>query len=127
MKYGFFDSSEFESKDGAKSPFGESVVRPELIQLLNRIRGRYGKPVVVNSAYRSPTHNASVGGADNSFHVKGLAADIRPLAKNADDLCELQDICLTINTNGGVGLYDTFVHVDARGARARWDERKFGD
>lgn len=30
MKIGYFDTKEFESKDGAKSPFGETVVRKEL-------------------------------------------------------------------------------------------------
>lgn len=49
----------------------------------------------------------------NSFHVQGLAADIRP--ERQKDLADLQDLCLDLNERGGVGLYDTFVHVDARG------------
>jgi uncharacterized protein YcbK (DUF882 family) len=35
----------------------------------------------------------------------------------------LQAIADRINVFGGVGFYDTFVHVDARGKRARWDYR----
>lgn len=121
MQVGFFDTKEFESKDGAKSPYGAMVVRPELAALLNRIRRAWGKPVIVNSAYRSPEHNRKVGGVDNSYHVQGLAADIRP--ENHDDLPEFQDLCQEININGGVGLYNTFCHVDARGKRAFWDNR----
>ena len=121
MKIGYFDTKEFESKDGAKSPFGETVVRKELVHLLNRIREKWGKPIIVNCAYRSPEHNKAVGGAENSYHVQGLAADIRP--ENLEDLPELQDLCLDMVTDGGFGIYNTFVHVDARGRRARWDSR----
>lgn len=122
MKVGAFDTSEFDCKDGSKSPF-PNVVEPALLYLLMCIRDRFGHPIVVNSGYRSPSYNAKVGGASNSFHVKGLAADIRPLAKEANLLARLQDICLRTNEIGGVGLYDTFVHVDARGTKARWDNR----
>ena len=121
MKIGYFDTREFESRDGAKSPFGETVVKPELVHLLNRIREKWGRPIIVNSAYRSPEHNKAVGGVANSYHVQGLAADIRP--EKQEDLDELQDLCLEIVAEGGVGLYDTFVHVDARGRKARWDNR----
>ncbi|WP_418497706.1 YcbK family protein [Duodenibacillus massiliensis] len=121
MKIGYFDTRELASKDGAPSPYGEQQVRSELLFLLNRIRTKWGRPIIVNSAYRSPAHNAAVGGVENSYHVKGLAADIRP--ESLDDLSELQDLCLELNGDGGVGLYNTFVHVDARGTRARWDNR----
>lgn len=123
MKIGFFDTKEFESKDGKPSPFDDTVVKRELIVKLNAIRSRYGKPIVVTSGYRSPEHNAAVGGVKNSYHTLGLAADIRSLSENRSDLSELQQICDEMNQTGGVGFYDTFVHVDVRGERARWDER----
>lgn len=117
----YFKPSEFRSRDGAESPYPE-VVAPELYGLLDSIREEFGKPVLVNCGYRSPEHNAKVGGVKNSFHVQGLAADIRP--KDLKDLAQLQSIADSKNPNGGVGLYDTFVHVDVRGKRGRWDERK---
>ena len=123
MKIGYFDTSEFESKDGKPSPYGETVIKRELIVMLNAIRSRYGRPIVINSGYRSPEHNKAVGGVDNSQHVLGTAADIRPLSENMADLPELQAICDELNAHGGVGFYDTFVHVDVRGERARWDNR----
>ncbi len=123
MKYGYFDSKEFASRDGAESPYGPMQVQEPLLVLLNQIREAYGKPIAVNCGYRSPDHNRAVGGVANSYHVQGLAADIRPTAENADDLPELRDICNRLNGTGGVGIYDTFVHVDARGYRARWDNR----
>lgn len=123
MRIGYFDTKEFESKDGKPSPFDDTVVKRELIVMLNAIRSRYGKPIVVNSGYRSPEHNAEVGGVKNSYHTLGLAADIRPLNENRSDLTELQTICDEMNPRGGVGFYDTFVHVDVRGEHARWDNR----
>ena len=104
MKIGYFDTKELASKDGQRSPFGEQQVRSELLFLLNRIRTAWGRPIIVNSAYRSPEHNRAVGGVENSYHV--------------------QDLCLELNADGGVGLYDGFVHVDARGFKARWDNCK---
>lgn len=123
MKIGFFDTKEFESKDGKQSPFDDTVVKRELIVMLNAIRSRYGKPIVVTSGYRSPEHNAAVGGVKNSYHTLGLAADIRPLNENRSDVSKLQAICDEMNPHGGVGFYDTFCHVDIRGERARWDNR----
>lgn len=121
MKIGFFDTKEFYSRDDRPSPY-PTVVRSELIELLNHIRKEFKQPILVTSGYRSPERNAAVGGVKNSTHIQGIAADIRP--KDLADLPELQSICLRFNPEGGVGLYDTFVHVDVRGQCARWDERK---
>ncbi len=123
MKIGYFDTKEFESKDGQPSPY-ETVVRRELIVRLNAIRSRFGKPIIVNSGYRSPEHNANVGGVKNSTHIQGIAADIRP--QNKEDLKELRKIADELNPHGGVGFYDSFVHVDVRGEKARWDKRTKG-
>ena len=46
----------------------EKVLDPALEQL--------GKPIYVNSGYRSKDHNDAVMGARNSYHKKGRAADL---------------------------------------------------
>ena len=48
-----------------------------LAAFLQTIRNELHLPIIVNSAYRSPEVNAKVGGVSSSYHVKGLAADIR--------------------------------------------------
>lgn len=48
-----------------------------LADFLQTIRNELQLPIIVNSAYRSPEVNAKVGGVSSSYHVKGLAADIR--------------------------------------------------
>lgn len=44
--------------------------------ILEPIRQRYGKPIIVTSGYRCPLLNKIVGGAKNSCHMSGQAADI---------------------------------------------------
>lgn len=121
MKDGFFDSKEFASRDGAPSPYGPMNVKQELVDFLNQLRLRFGKALVVTSGYRSPEHNKAVGGVANSYHTKGLAADVAPM--DAKDLNRLWELCRRLNVTGGVGIYDTFVHVDRRGYAARFDKR----
>ena len=45
-------------------------------ECLDKVRDMWGKPIGVNSGYRSPELNRAVGGAKNSQHIKGEAADI---------------------------------------------------
>ena len=72
-----FQPKEFASKDGKPSPY-PLVVQQGLYDLLEMLRAKFGKAIYINSGYRSPEHNAAVGGVKNSYHVQGMAADIRP-------------------------------------------------
>jgi len=65
-------------------------------------------------------NNTTAGHAENSYHIFGMAADIKVPGLSTDQLLEIVN---RLNPNGGVGRYDTFVHVDIRGERARWDLR----
>ena len=47
------------------------------ISRLDEIRDGYGKPIYINSGYRCPQLNKEVGGVEDSYHLKGLAVDIR--------------------------------------------------
>ena len=47
--------------------------------ILQPIRDRYGKPIIITSGYRCRALNKAVGGARNSDHLYGCAADIKPL------------------------------------------------
>lgn len=47
-------------------------------QMLERYRGKSGKPLNVVSGYRCPSHNKAVGGSPTSRHPVGLAADVPP-------------------------------------------------
>lgn len=54
-------------------------------KVLQPVRDHYGKGVKVNSGYRAPDVNASVGGSKTSDHCKGQAGDIEiPGVANAE-------------------------------------------
>ncbi len=88
----------------------------DLLVKLEELRKKTG-PLVVNSGYRCPAHNRNVGGAKNSQHVKGTAADIRATKMSANNVYNHAN---RIFNRGGVGKYRNFTHVDTRGFRARW-------
>lgn len=48
----------------------------KLLNILEKIRAHYGKPIIITSGQRCKTRNAQVGGASGSAHTKGKAADI---------------------------------------------------
>ena len=117
-----FSIEEFNSKDGAEMPADVLENIKKLAKNLQVIRDEIGKPIKINSAYRSPAHNKAVGGVKNSMHVKGKAADIvvtgvtpTQLAAVIFKLIEQKKI-----SQGGVGIYPNFVHYDIRGTKARW-------
>ncbi len=83
--------------------------------VLDPLREKYGKPIRVNSGYRCPNHNLAVGGAKNSQHMSGEAADIAPV--KSDELrvkSEVERLVEIIKENGKFDqliIYPTFVHV----------------
>ena len=110
-----FRVEEFKCKDGSDLV----LVADELIQRLQALREVLGKPVNINSAYRTINHNKKVGGQTLSTHLAGLAADI---VVSGMAPAEVAAAAETIGFRG-IGLYDTFVHVDVRTKRVLWDKR----
>lgn len=62
----------------------ENLIR--LANLLEQIRFLVGKPILINSAYRSKLVNDSVGSKDTSQHRLGCAADIRIAGMTPDEV-----------------------------------------
>ena len=55
---------------------GAIKINTEALDKLQTLRNRLGKPLIVRSAYRSPSHNKAVGRAKASKHMDGIAFDI---------------------------------------------------
>jgi len=114
--------SEFESKDGSDTPDNVLNNLIELAENLQIIRDHFNMPVTINSGYRSPSHNKAVGGAKYSQHLKGKAADIviegHSPSVVKDTIENLIDA--GVLKQGGLAEYNTFVHYDVRGHKARW-------
>ena len=60
------------------TPTSEAVsnLNDLVTNVLDRLRGEWGRPIIVTSGYRCKELNAAVGGTRNSQHLKGQAADI---------------------------------------------------
>jgi hypothetical protein len=58
-----------------------------LAEMLEQVRELLGKPILVNSAFRSKQVNDGVGSRDTSQHRIGCAADIRVPGMNPDEVC----------------------------------------
>lgn len=71
-------SSVAETKRINNTPNLEIINNLECLvkHILDPLRERYGKPIYINSGYRSVALNKAVNGSKTSQHVKGLAADI---------------------------------------------------
>jgi uncharacterized protein YcbK (DUF882 family) len=91
--------------------------------VLEKFRQEIGKPVVLTSVYRSPRYNASVGGARRSQHKEFCAIDFKVVGAGGPS--DWARVLRRLRDNGvfrgGVGLYNTFVHVDTRGYNVNWE------
>ena len=80
-----------------------------LAEFLQVIRNELQLPIIVTSGYRSKEVNESVGGVSSSYHVKGLAADIR---------CKDMDKLLTV-------LHSHLMEIDQLGIYYNSQEQKW--
>ena len=116
-----FKVRELRCRDGTDTVMVDEV----LTVVLQCIREHFGKPVTITSGYRTPAHNAAVGGAKSSQHLLGRAADIRVEGVSVEDVAAYAESLMP--DWGGVGRYPVkagraagWVHVDTRADKARW-------
>ena len=74
--------------------------------VLDRIRERWGRPIVVSSGYRCEALNEAVGGVKNSYHRLGMAADIYPVRGGLE---ALYDCIKTLFMQGKIGLSECYI------------------
>ena len=102
-----FDSSEFACKCGC----GYDTPNPELIRMLQVARDLYGKPIRITSGCRCIKHNRNVGGASNSAHLEGKAADIAtPTGK--DRYLIIESLMAAGFKRIGINFKSRFIHAD---------------
>jgi len=143
-----FYLDEWNCKDGTTVPeqyfWNTFAIATELQELRNHLNAKYsvmlGRAVTttINSGYRSTSYNKSVGGVRErrsftgrlkrigSRHLYGQAADISVDGLDTSVVyLEVKALQATghLKHIGGIGVYDTFIHLDARTVPAFWDER----
>jgi uncharacterized protein YcbK (DUF882 family) len=118
-----FNLSEFACKSGEETPEEIIPVLKELAEQLQALREETGLPIRINSGYRSPAHNAKIGGVKNSQHTKGTAADIVVVGQSPRETRRIIQTLIKSGKmkEGGIGAYTSFTHYDIRGYKARWN------
>lgn len=92
-------------------PNQEQLYRLKFLCLncLEKLREAWGAPIVVTSGFRSPEVNKGVGGTNKSQHLRGMAADIRPvyskdfakLYRLANECCDFDQLLFEYNKSDG--------------------------
>ena len=103
-----FKVREFACQDGSQVVFIDDY----LCTILDILRNKLGKPIIVTSGYRTPWWNTKCGGAKYSYHMRGMAADIKVNGMKTKELAKKLD---EIVPNGcGIIVYNSWVHFDVR-------------
>jgi peptidoglycan hydrolase-like protein with peptidoglycan-binding domain len=112
-----FAWSEFYSKDGSGfsgGNIGSAAVQENVRRLMYKLEALRkkagGRAVTINSGFRSINHNRNVGGASNSQHTYGIAADIVVSGLTPAQVRSIAQTC----GFSGVITYSSFNHVDSR-------------
>ena len=113
-----FKLSEFKCKDNSRVV----ILNNELVAVLEKARWHFNKAIHVNSGYRTVAYNSTLKDASpKSQHTRGNAADIVVSGVKPIDVYNYFNE--TYPDTYGVGIYSTFVHIDVRPNKARWDYR----
>jgi hypothetical protein len=109
-----------------------------LIVMAQKLRDYYGSGVIITSSYRHKKCNEKAGGAKKSQHKAGRALDFKftnPAAhiRFSDDIRKFQTgrytpFVISILKNGkigGIGLYNTHIHMDTRSQELVWNKGIF--
>ncbi|KKL52646.1 hypothetical protein LCGC14_2283360 [marine sediment metagenome] len=101
----------FNLQEYASPDTDEVKIDSRLVEICQKLRDKIGR-LTVTSGYRTILHNKKVGGASNSYHLRGLAVDIQPRRLDMlPELFQLATKCFDIN---GLGLYHKHIHIDIR-------------
>lgn len=107
-----FKISEFDSPDEVGS--GERM-DADVLQMIDKARAIFGKPIHITSGYRTPAHNEKVDGKKNSSHLRGFAIDLsdnnKGLPISSINRFDLINCLLEVGFNR-LGIAKTFIHVD---------------
>lgn len=110
-----FSRMEFACRDGC----GFDEINPKVVEALQELRDKLGKPIHILSGCRCPAHNAAVGGAGGSQHLLGNAADCSVRDLDPAVFADYAEQNSTEFNTGGIGRYRGFTHLDV-GPKRRW-------
>ena len=102
----------------------ETILRniQELAKNLQVLRDEVKKPIKITSGYRDSSFNKKIGGATQSRHITGQAADLKIEGYTPKQVAVIIEKLIAAGKmkQGGLGIYSTWIHYDVRGTAARW-------
>lgn len=143
-KFTWFTEKELENGQIIPIDLYPNIIPTAMV--LDILRSRLAEPIYVNSTYRDPAYNASVGGAKSSLHLQFNAIDFSVKRDSAMTkmaaISSIYNDLTAFDKKGyiypgfgfrqlvmGLGLYlrgsRSFIHLDTRGllnkkAPSRW-------
>ncbi len=119
FKSKYFKYTEFRCKCNIKD-CDTLPPQPHFLKALDELRERMGIPLVLTSGCRCAEHNRNEGGATNSAHLYGLAADIA--IHHLSDIDKLKIYSIALELFEGVGIGKSLLHVDLKHAtKLKWE------
>jgi len=95
-----------------------------LVAAMNAVRKELGASIQITNCFRNTQYNACVGGVAGSQHPRFTAADwVCSSGTSADWAAAAATVRASGVFKGGIGIYNSFVHLDVRGSNANWDSR----
>ena len=101
-----FKYTEFDSPDDVLSGLN---MNHYLIRILDCMRDIMQLPFIINSGFRTASHNQKINGRNNSAHLKGLAVDIKSLSNRFN--FTLIELCISLKISR-IGIYESHIHID---------------
>jgi len=105
-KIRFFKFEEFVREKGG-------YIDSDLVRKMERLREYCGFPLIITSGYRGVNKNQEVGGAGESYHLKGEAVDVSIRGFSPSMLYRFLKGAFLVGF-GGVIIYPAHVHLDIR-------------
>ena len=97
---------------------GYKKIDPVVLGKFLRVCEQTGQSYVINSGYRNPEKNKSVGGAKMSQHMTGKAIDVQ-VKGSYEERAEFVVAATRAGFNA-IGVYSSFIHLDIRDYRVSW-------
>jgi len=120
-----FYNSRQQEKVLADFEKNKSVLLPNIQKLANNLqilRDYFGESISINIAFRPKWYELEKGRSGNSKHTLAIAADFIVNNKTTQEVREAIELLILKGEmlQGGLGKYNTFIHWDFRGTKARW-------
>lgn len=106
----YFKPAEF---DCPGFPDSWSKMQVDIIKKVDLLRAkcRFSLTIPKGGAYRTPSYNKRIGGAQNSYHVRGMALDIKCTDSTKRRIIIEKAMELGFN---GIIVYSAHIHLDIR-------------